>query len=142
MTNSSTKPPVWFWVISGIGLLWCLMGVNAYLQQAYRTEGFTSMLSAEQLEAVNNIPAWATGAFAIAVFAGALGCIALLLRKKWAKQLFLLSILGIIVQMVYLLFMSNATELFGPPIMPALSLLVILLLFWYSKKSAVKGWVS
>ena len=142
MTNSSTKPPVWFWIISGIGLLWCLMGVNAYLQQAYRTEGFTSMLSAEQLEAVNNIPAWATAAFAIAVFAGALGCIALLLRKKWARKLFLLSILGIIVQMIYLLFMSDATELFGPPIMPALSLLVILFLFWYSKNSAVKGWVS
>ena len=142
MTNSTTKPPVWFWIIGIIALLWHLIGVNAYLQQAYRTEGFTSMLSPEQLEAVNNIPAWATAAFAIAVFAGALGSVALLLRKKWAKQLFVLSILGIIVQMIYHLFMSNSSEIFGPPVMPALALIVLLILVWYCNRSVTKGWIT
>jgi hypothetical protein len=144
MTNSSTKPPVWFWVIGVIALLWNLMGVNAYLQQAYRTEAFTSMLTSEQLDLVNSTPAWAIGAFAIAVFAGALGCIALLLRKSWAKSLFLLSLIGIIVQMIYNLFISKAMEVYGPGavVMPILVMLVGIFLVWYSKRSIIKGWID
>jgi len=144
MTNSSTKPPVWFWVIGVIALLWNLMGVNAYLQQAYRTEAFTSMLTSEQLDMVNSTPAWAIGAFAIAVFAGALGCIALLLRKSWAKSLFLLSLIGIIVQMIYNLFISKAMEVYGPGavVMPILVMLVGIFLVWYSKRSIIKGWID
>ena len=142
MTNSSTKPPVWFWIISIIALLWHLMGVNAYLQQAYRTDAFTSMLNAEQLSAINNTPAWVTGAFAVAVFAGALGCIALLLRKKWARTIFSLSLLGVVIQMIHHLLISNYNELFGPPIMPSLAILVLLFLIWYSKRANAKGWIS
>lgn len=142
MTNSSTKPPVWFWVIGIIALLWNLMGVNAYLQQAYRTEAFTAMLTTEQLDMVNNTPAWAVAAFATAVFAGALGSIALLLRKNWAKQLFLLSILAILVQLTYAFFFSDAIEMFGPPVMPILALVVLLFLVWYSNRSITKGWIS
>ncbi len=144
MVNSSTKPPVWFWVFSIIALLWNLMGVNAYLQQAYRTDAFTSMLTAEQLDMVNSTPAWATAAFAIAVFAGALGCIALLLKKSWAKSLFLLSLIGIIVQMIYNLFISKALEVYGPGavVMPILVMLVGIFLLWYSKRSITKGWIN
>lgn len=144
MTNSTTKPPVWFWIISVVALLWNLLGVNAYLQQAYQTDSFKAMYNAEQLEMVNNTPAWATAAFAIAVFAGALGCLALLLRKSWAKPLLLLSFIGIVVQMVYNLFISKALEVYGPGavIMPILVLLVGIFLIWYSKKAHANGWIS
>ncbi len=62
MTNSSIKPPVWFWVIGVIALLWNLMGVNMYLQQAYQTDSFKAMYTntPELLEMVNSTPAWAT----------------------------------------------------------------------------------
>ena len=83
--QSTTKPPVWFWIISVVALLWNGMGVNAYLQQAYMTEGFKAQYNAEQLEAIANTPAWVTAAFAIAVFAGFLGCVGLLLRKKMGQ---------------------------------------------------------
>ena len=145
MTNFSTKPPIWFWIIGIVALLWNLMGVNAYLQEAYQTEGFKAMYNTpELLEMVNSTPAWATAAFAIAVFAGALGCIALLLRKSWAKPLFLLSLIGIVVQMIYNLFISKAMEVYGPgaALMPALVIVVGIFLVWYSKKSAAKGWIS
>lgn len=142
MANSSVKPPFWFWIISIVALLWHLIGINAYLQQAYRTESFTSMLNAEQLNAVNNIPAWAVAAFAIAVFFGALGSIALLLRKNWAKPLFVIAILGLIVQLVHFFFVGNSMELFGPPVIQIMALIVLLIMIWYTKRSYVKGWIS
>ena len=39
-------------------------------------------LPLEQQPLYENIPAWVTGAFAIAVFGGSLACILLLIRKK------------------------------------------------------------
>ncbi len=145
MTNSSIKPPVWFWIISVIALLWNLAGVNQYLQQAYQTDSFKEVYNTPELiEMINSAPAWATAAFAIAVFAGALGCIALLLRKSWAKSLFVLSLIGIVVQMVYNLFMSKAMEVYGPgaAIMPIMVMLFGIFLIWFSKKSIAKGWIS
>lgn len=143
-TISKTKPPVWFWIISVIALLWNAMGVNAYIQQAYKTDSFKAMYTEEQLDMIANTPAWATAAFAVAVFAGILGCLGLLLRKKWAKSLFLLSLLGIIVQMTYNLFISKAMEVYGPGavIMPILVLFVGVFLLWYSKKAIAKKWLA
>ena len=56
----------------------------------------------QQAELLVEHPAWYTAAFALAVFCGFLGCIALLIKKKWAHSLFLISALGAIIQHAYL----------------------------------------
>jgi len=146
MTNSTTnKPPIWFWIVSLIALLWNSAGVYMYLQQAYNTEAHQAMYNTpELLEMVNNTPSWAIAAFAIAVFGGVLGCIGLLLRKKWAKLIFTLSLIGIIVQMIYNLFISGALEVYGPGAiaMPIMTILIGIFLVWFSKKGIAKGWLS
>lgn len=142
--KSSAKIPVWFWIVSVVALIWNGMGVNAYLQQAYQTESFKAMYTAEQLEMVNNTPAWVTAAFAIAVFAGLLGCIGLLLRKKWAKSLFLLSLLGAVISNLYHLLMGKAIELYGSQavIMPIVVIVIGIFLVWFAKKGIAKNWLS
>ena len=144
MSNSINKPSVGFWVISIIGLIWNAMGANQYIQQTYQTDAFKAMYTEEQLTMIQNSPSWAVGAFAVAVFGGLLGCILLLLRKKLAKTVFLISLVGIIVQMIYNLFMTNALEVYGPGgiIMPIMILIIGLFLLWYSKNATAKGWLS
>ena len=94
MTDISTnKPPIWFWVIAVVALVWNLMGVMAYIGQAYMTEAELNALPEVEQALYANYPAWATAAFAIAVFGGAIASIALLLRKKLAKTLFLISLI-------------------------------------------------
>jgi len=136
--NSTNKPPIWFWILSVLGLIWNGMGVNAYLQQAYNTESFRAMYSPEQLEIVANQPSWLTAAFAIAVFAGALGCLALLLRKKLAINLILLSLLAVIVQIGYVLINNQESNM----VMTLMIIVFALFLVWFSRKSAANGWVS
>lgn len=144
MTNSRTnKPPMWFWIVSVIALLWNGAGVYQYLQQAYNTESFRAMYNEEQLSMIENTPSWAIAAFAIAVFGGFLGCLALLLRKKWARPLFLLSLIGIIVQMIYNFFVIDSMAIYGPGAvaMPIMVIVVGILLLWLSKKGIAKGWL-
>ena len=143
--ESTNKPPIWFWIVSAIALLWNSAGVYMYLQQAYNTESHQAMYNTpELLEMVNNTPSWVIAAFAIAVFGGALGCFALLLRKKWAKPIFMLSLIGIIVQMIYNVFISGSLEVYGPGAvaMPIMTLIIGIYLFWLAKKGIAKGWLS
>ncbi len=91
-----------------------------------------------------DIPAWVTAAFAIAVFGGTLGCLGLLLRKKWARLVFLISLIGIIVQMIHNVFISNNMDVYGPGavIMPIMVLIIGVYLIMYSKSAIKKSWIS
>ncbi|UKM63995.1 hypothetical protein GSB9_00542 [Flavobacteriaceae bacterium GSB9] len=136
--TSRTKPPLWFWIVSVIALLWNAMGVNQYIGQAYKTETWQSALTPEQIETISNYPAWLTAAFAIAVFTGAIGSIGLLLRKKWAYSLLVLSLFAVIVQMGYILTQGHSDNM-------GMTISIIVFsgfLVWFSKKSLSKGWIS
>lgn len=143
--NVKTKPPVWFWVVSVVALLWNLMGVMAYLGNAMMTDEMKAALPPEQLELVENTPAWVTAAFAIAVWGGLLGCIALLLRKRWAKPVLIISLLGILAQMSYSFFMSNAAEVYGQVqgvIIPIFVIAIGVALVLFAKKAQQNRWLS
>lgn len=145
MTNITTvKPPVWFWIVGALALLWNIMGVLAYLGQAYISiEDLEKMTQAERLLHESQ-PAWVTASFAIAVWAGVIGSLALLLRKKWARQVLVISLLGIIGHMVYMFFMSNTFEVVGSDKMgmPILVIIVGVALVLFARSSQGKGWIS
>ncbi len=144
MTAQSIKPPVWFWIVSIVALLWNLMGVMAYLQQAFITEETLAALSEPERILLETRPAWATAAFAIAVWGGLLGCIALLLRKKWARPVLLISLIGILVQMIHSFFISNNLEAYGPGeiSMPILIILIGVGLVFFARISTKKLWLG
>jgi len=142
MTNSMNKPPIWFWIISVVALLWNGAGVMMYLTHAFMTDEMIAELPKEQqAEFLAEHPAWYTAAFALAVFCGALGCIALLIRKKWAHPLFIISALGAIVQHAYVF---TNTEMTGATIyiMPILVIVVCLFLIWFAKNAISKNWIK
>ena len=141
--KSKIKPPVWFWIVSVVAFIWNGMGVNMYLQQAYQTDWFKANYTAEILEMVNNAPSWVTAAYAIAVFTGLLGSIGLLLRKKWAKSLFLVSLIGAVSSNIYHILMSRAIELLGSEalVMPILVIVIGIFFIWFSNKGMSKKWL-
>lgn len=144
MSNSTKKPGKGFWIIGIVALIWNLMGVFAYLQDAYMSAEDLAALPAEQQALLENVPAWVTGAYAIAVFGGALACILLLMRKKLATIIFLVSLIGIIVQMSYYVFMSEALEIYGSfgMVMTVMVLVIGIFLWQYSKKQESIGILS
>lgn len=142
--TDSVKPPTWFWVVSIIALLWNGMGVFNYLNQAYNKEAMLEGLEQAQREVFEGIPAWATAAFAIAVFSGIIGSIGLLLRKKWARPLFVISFIAAVAQFIDWLFISNAVEAFGPSsyVMPVIVVIIGAYLISFAKKGTQKGWLN
>lgn len=144
MTESKNKPTTSFWIIGIAALIWNLMGVFEYLRMAYMTAEDLAALPLEEQGLYDNVPAWVTAAFALAVFGGALGCILLLLRKKLATFVFVISLASILVQMTYNIFISKAMEVYGPGsvIMPIMVIIIGAFLVWYSKKMQGQGLLS
>ncbi len=144
MTQSSAKPATWFWVVAAIALVWNLMGVMAYLGQVMMTPEAFELLAKDQQALIESTPAWATGAFAIAVWGGTFGTVLLLLRKKLAVPVLILSFIGILVQLVHAFFISNSFEVFGPGglIMPVMVFGFALYLIVFARNAVAKGWIS
>lgn len=143
MTDSN-KPTTLFWIIGVAALVWNALGVMQYLGLAYMTDEVRAALPEAERALYENIPTWVTAAFAIAVFGGLIGSAFLLMRKKLARPMFLISLIAIIVQMSYNLFMSRAAEVYGPGsvIMPIMVIVIGVFLLMYSKKTIAKGWLS
>jgi len=128
-----------FWAIGAVALIWNVMGVINFFVQMNPDVLATYRESERAI--VEGRPAWATGAFAIAVFGGALGCLLLLLRKSAAYYLFIASLLGVIVTMTHTLGVGidfGLGEILGIILMP---LAVAAFLIWYSKWAQSKGWI-
>ena len=131
----------WHKALSIIAIIWNLMGVAAYLMQAFMTDEAINLLPETERALYTNIPAWYTAAFAIAVFAGFFGSIFLLLKKKLATSLLMLSLIGIFVQMYYNFFRSKSMEIYGlgSTVMPVLVILIAIFLVWYARNLQTKG---
>ena len=142
--NYLRKPSNLFWVISSIALVWNLMGVFNYLDQAFMTDKILETLPKEQQILYQDVPAWVTAAFAIAVFSGTLGSLLLLLKKKIATTFFIISFLGIMGQMSYGLLIDQNSDSYGPMgiAMPIIIIAFGGYLIWYSRKANEHRWLS
>ncbi len=138
--NTTTKPPMWFLVVAGLALVWNLMGVAAYLNQM--TMDLSALPEAQRFF-YQSIPAWATAAFAIAVFAGVAGSIGLLLKKRWAIPVLVVSFVGAVVQMTHSLLLGNGLEVFGTSalILPLITLAIGLALIGFAMLSKNRAWI-
>ena len=144
MSEITNKPKSSFWIIGIITLIWNLMGVFAYITQVNMTPEIIAALPEAERALYENVPAWVTGVFAIAVFGGSLARPHAENSPKIATPIFIISLIGIIAQMVYNFGMSKAAEVYGPGgmVMPAMVVLIGIFLVWYSKQATAKGWLS
>jgi hypothetical protein len=109
-SNAGQTTPKHLWVVGILALLWNAMGCFDYFMSQTRNEGYMSNFTAEQLEYFYGFPAWAVGTWAIAVWGGLLGAILLLLRKKLATRVFLVSLIAMVITNVYSYVLSNGMD--------------------------------
>jgi hypothetical protein len=140
--QTTNRAPWHLWVVGILSLLWNAMGAFDYLMTETRNEGYMSQFTAEQLEYFYGIPAWVVAFWAIAVWGAVLGSILLLLRKKLAAGVFLVSFLAMVITTIYNFGLSNGLEVMGDPFSLAFSaaiFVVALLLYIYATRLAAKG---
>jgi archaellum biogenesis protein FlaJ (TadC family) len=139
------KPPVSFWIIAGVALVWNLIGVMIfYMQVSASPEDLAQYYNETELAFLTSIPAWATAANAIAVIAGVLGCAFLLMRKIWAVPMFIISLLGIVVQDIHAFAIADGIAVWGAgaAVLPLVVLVIGVGLILYSRIAREKHWIE
>ena len=133
MNGIASPAPAWLRIVALLGLLWNLYGCYIYLQTVGVLGGGAGMAA---------MPAWVTGAFAIAVFGGALGCLGLLMLKGWSRLLLILSLLAVIAEDIWMFGMSGAAPTGSALGLPVAIFVVSVLLAWLAHDGTKKGWLA
>ena len=135
--------PTWFKIVAVVALLWNLLGCFAFFSDLRLSPADLAKLPEAQQALYAARPGWAVAATAVAVFGGVLGSIGLLLRKKWALPVFVLSLLGILVQDFGLFVLAKGASLAGPVagVMQGIVLAVGIGLVLLGRKGIARGWL-
>lgn len=145
-TASHAAPrPAWYMIAAIAALLWNLIGVAMFAMQYTMSPEALAALPAEQQSLYAAMPGWTWVAYAVAVGAGALGSLMLVLRRRPATWLLLLSLLAVAVQFVWQAFVGEAVALLGAVEalgLPAFILAVAALLYWFARRAAARGWLQ
>ena len=127
--------PRYFIVIAIVLLLWNLMGLAAFAMQY--TADLTELAKSDPVtaQAFAAMPAWVWIAYAIAVGAGTLGAILLLMKKAAAASLFLLSLIAVVVQFGYTFLGTDLLAVKGPSVIafPAFIMVMAVVQLLYAR---------
>lgn len=139
-----TSRPKWFRPVAVVALVWNLLGCAAYLADvSISPERLNHMTPAQQaLYAAR--PAWAVAATATAVWLGAAGSLGLVLLRRWAASLVILSLVGVVGQDLWLFALSRAAGQAGAVafITQGLVLIVAVGLVVLARRGTAQGWLS
>lgn len=139
-----TRPagtPWHLWVVGIVALLWNAVGAYDYLMTQTENASYMENFAAEQLEFFYGLPSWVVFFWAIAVWGSVLGSVLLLLRKGWAVEVFLLSLVSMVITALHNFLLANGFEIMGTGgvIFSFVIFIVSLLLWLYAKKMRASG---
>ena len=132
--------PAWFWAAAGAALLFWALGCYAYIAQVSADR---ATLALDQRAMWDATPTWMVAAYATAVWVGLVGAVLLLLRRKLAVPVLLVSLIAVLVQFSGLFLVPQLrqtvpdTALAGP-----IAIIVICyLVFMLARLAHKRGWL-
>lgn len=143
-TTGSPGTPGHLWLVGLLATLWNAMGVWDFYATQTKHEAYMEAFTQPQLDFFYGLPTWAVAAWGTAVIGALLGSLLLLLRKRLAAPLFVLSFVGMMVSFVHNFVLSNAMdeEVMGTPGVlgfTAVLIVVGVLLIVYSRAMSRSG---
>ena len=132
------KPPTSYFIIAAVFLVWNLIGLMFYYQQMTLTPEMLAGMDVGIADFIASTPVWANSGYAIAVNAGVIASIGLLLRKSWAFPLYVISFVGVLVQDLDAFVLRDVVSVWGSSAfyVPSAVIVIGLIELWYSRSVA------
>lgn len=136
--------PKWFYAVTVIAFLWNLIGAIAVGFNLFITPDQLAQLPEQQKILHESTPTWAVFASIIAVVAGTLGCLALLVKKAWAETILVVSLIALVIQDIGIFIVVDGAELAGVSalIMQTLVFIIGCALVLLAKKAKTENWLA
>lgn len=141
MSEQHPQPPAWFRPTAIAVIAWELLGCVMYLMQV-RVD--PAALPADQRAVWDATPAWMIGTYAVAVWVGLAGAILLLLRRKLAEPLLLVSLIAVAVQFSGLLVVPALRGLMSSDmlLLPFVIVLVCFVIWSFARRARRRNWIG
>ena len=139
-TNNFADSPRWFIAAAIAVLLWEIFGCTMYILQVTADQ---ASLPPEQAAMWAATPEWSIAAYAIAVWVGLAGAVLLLMRRRLAEPLLLISLLAVLVQFSSLLLVPAVREATpgGAWVMPVGIIIVCTAIWLFARRARARGWL-
>ena len=140
--TQAVRTPWHLWVVGIIATLWGAMGAMDYVMTQTRNEAYLSKFTPEQLEFFTSFPVWVVASWAIAVWGGVLGSLLLLLKRKLAVWVFLVSLIAMVLTTFHNFVLSNGMEHMGDGmslVFTAARFVIAVVLFLYARTMEKRG---
>jgi hypothetical protein len=139
------KPPVWFWIVAGLLVLWGLAGcASLYVHIAYGPSIDPNATDWDRAYFAA-LPSWLVWVYGVAVGGGLLGSLALVARSRMARPLYLASLAGVVVQFGYIFLFTDMIAHKGAAMtvpFPLLIFALALVQIWFAGLAARRGWIG
>lgn len=143
MTNTTSRAPWHLWLVGVIALLFNSIGVFDFVMSLTRGELYMASagMTPEQIAHYQQMPAWMMAVWAVGVWGAFLASILLLLRRKLAFLVFVVSLIAFLISLVYTYVLTDGGAIMGQQMAIASAVIAILLLFfsWYSHAMGKRG---
>lgn len=138
------KPPAWFYVLAGLALLWNVAGLLAVVADLRLSAADIAALPPEQQAMYAARPLWSVVGSVVAVAAGTLASLLLLLRRHWAILLFGVSLVGVVVQDLGIFVLTRAAKTgdMTPLVLQSLVLVIAVALLLLARRARANGWLA
>ena len=143
MSDKILKTPWHLWLVGVIALLFNAIGVFDYVMAMTQGEKYMAStgMTPEQIAHYQNMPAWMTADWAIGVWGAFLASIFLLLRRKLAFEIFVVSLAAFLVSLLYTYILTDGGAVMGGMMAVVNAVIAVLLLFftWYARAMGKRG---
>jgi hypothetical protein len=137
--------PRWFRIVSVLALIWMLFGILSFVMDPLTSEATLAEMSETHRQLFEARPLWLFVVYGVSVFSGLAGAVGLVMRKVWAVHAFAVSLVFIVIQFVYVLFVMDAVGLLGAAEalpFPMVIFTIGALLLWLSVRARQQGWIG
>ena len=143
MTNTTSRAPWHLWLIGVIAVLFNSIGVFDFVMVMAQGAKYMARagMTPEQIAHYQQMPAWMMVVWAVGVWGAFLASILLLLRRKLAFPLFVLSLAAFLISLVYTYVLTDGGPIMGPQMAITSAVIAILLLLfsWYAHAMSKRG---
>ena len=132
--------PAWYWVAAGLALLFEAFGCFMYVAQVSADR---ATLPLDQRAMWDATPTWMIAAYAIAVWVGLVGAGLLLMRRKLAVPVLLVSLIAVVVQFSGLFLVSQLRQTVPDTALaaPIAIMVICYAIFHLARLADKRGWL-
>lgn len=137
--------PGWFTTAAIVLLLWAIAGVASFAGHVFVGEKMAAEQGAWDLAYYRTLPAWFAWDYAIATLASLAGATALLMRSRHATVLYVISLVGVVIQFGYVFLGTDLMAHKGAAAtvpFPAFIVLMGAVQIAVARMAAKRGWIG